>query len=80
MWNAARYTNRAFDRMVADFTAAPSIADQRRHARRIQQHLLQETPVIYSYFYNFIAATGKNVRGYVPDAMGWINLRKVTIS
>jgi hypothetical protein len=35
--------------------------------------------VIYAYFYNFIAATSKRVRGYVPDGMGWINLRRVTI-
>jgi peptide/nickel transport system substrate-binding protein len=80
VWNAARYTNRAFDRMVADFTAAPSVADQRRHARRIQQHLLQETPVIYSYFYNFIAAASPKVRGYVPDGIAVVNLRGVRLA
>ena len=35
--------------------------------------------MIYAYFYNFIAATGQNVRGYVPGGMADINLRGVTV-
>jgi peptide/nickel transport system substrate-binding protein len=80
VWNAARYTNRTFDRMVADFVAAPSVGEQRRHARRIQTHLLDETPVIYSYFYNFIAAASPKVRGYVPDGIAVVNLRGVRLA
>ena len=80
VWNAARYKNATFDRMVADFTAAPSVGEQRRNARRIQQHLLRETPVVYSYFYNFIAAASPKVRGYVPDGIAVVNLRGVRLA
>ncbi len=79
VWNSARYRSRAFDRILANFTALRIIAGQRRYARQLQQHLLRETPVIYAYFYNFIAATGQNVRGYVPGGMADINLRGVTV-
>ena len=79
MWNAARYKSRAFDRILANFTGAPDIAGQRRYARQLQLQLLKDTPVIYAYFYNFIAATGQNVRGYVPGGMADINLRGVTV-
>ena len=58
---------------------APDIAGQRRYARQLQLQLLKDTPVIYAYFYNFIAATGQNVRGYVPGGMADINLRGVTV-
>ncbi len=79
VWNSARYRSRAFDRILANFTGAPDLAGQRRYARQLQQQLLRETPVIYAYFYNFIAATGQNVRGYVPGGMADINLRGVTV-
>ena len=79
VWNAARYSSPQFERLVNQFYAAPNLAGQKKYAADIQRLLLKDTPVIYSYFYNFIAATAKNVRGYVPDGMGWINLRKVRI-
>jgi peptide/nickel transport system substrate-binding protein len=79
VWNAARYKSRAFDRILANFIGAPDIAGQRRYARQLQLQLLKDTPVIYAYFYNFIAATGQNVRGYVPGGMADINLRGVTV-
>ena len=79
VWNAARYANPQFEKLVNDFYAAPDLKGQKKYAAAIQRLLLKDTPAIYSYFYNFIAASGKNVNGYVPDGMGWINLRKVTI-
>jgi peptide/nickel transport system substrate-binding protein len=79
VWNAARYASPQFERLVNAFYAAPNLAGQKKYAADIQRLLLKDTPAIYAYFYNFIAASGKNVKGYVPDGMGWINLRKVTI-
>jgi peptide/nickel transport system substrate-binding protein len=79
VWNAARYSSPRFERLVNQFYAAPNLAGQKRYAAQIQRLLLQDTPVIYSYFYNFIAASSRRVRGYVPDGMGWINLRRVTM-
>ena len=80
VWNAARYASPKFDKLVNEFYAAPNLAGQKKFAAQIQRQLLKDTPVIYAYFYNFIAATSKKVHGYVPDGMGWINLRKVTLS
>ena len=80
VWNAARYTNRVFDRMIASFEASPSLADQRKYSRQMQLLLLKDTPVIYSYFYSYIAGTGSNVKGYVPDGISVVNLRGVTVS
>jgi hypothetical protein len=42
--------------------------------------LLKDTPVIYAYFYNFIAAASPKVHGYVPDGIAVVNLRGVTLS
>jgi peptide/nickel transport system substrate-binding protein len=80
VWNAARYANADFDKMIANFSAAPSITSQRKFSRQMQQHLLKETPVIYSYFYNFIAAASPKVKGYVPDGIAVVNLRGVSLA
>jgi peptide/nickel transport system substrate-binding protein len=80
VWNAARYHSKVFDKALANFIASPDLAGQKRYARQIQQVLLNDTPAIYAYFYNFIAGAGKNVHGYVPDGMAVVNLRGVTVS
>ncbi len=44
----------------------------------MQLALLKDTPVIYSYFYSYIAGTASKVKGYVPDGISVVNLRGVT--
>ena len=39
-------------------------------AGQIQQLLLDETPIICAYFYNYLSATQKNVTGTYPTAQG----------
>src|SRR5438067_3513200 len=79
VWNAARYNNKNFDSMINNFQSAASLKDQRKYAKQIQLQLLKDTPVIYSFFYNFIAAASPKVHGYVPDGIAVVNLRGVTI-
>ncbi|MGI8861809.1 MAG: ABC transporter substrate-binding protein [Gaiellaceae bacterium] len=79
VWNSARYASKSFDKMLANFIGAPDLAGQRKYARQLQQKLLADTPVIFAYFYNFIAATSPKVRGYVPGGMADVNLRGVTM-
>jgi peptide/nickel transport system substrate-binding protein len=80
VWNSARYANQRFDKMINSFVAASSLKDQRKYSRLIQLQLLKDTPVVYAYFYNFIAAASPKVHGYQPDGMAVINLRGVTLS
>jgi peptide/nickel transport system substrate-binding protein len=79
-WNAARYANKKFDKLIDSFVAAASVKDQRKYARQIELMLLKDTPAIYSYFYNFIAAASPKVHGYQPDGMAVVNLRNVTLT
>lgn len=80
VWNAARYANKKFDRTVEAFLASPDLAGQRKYARQLQLQLLRDTPAIYSYFYNYIAAASPKVKGFVPDGIAVVNLRGVSIS
>jgi peptide/nickel transport system substrate-binding protein len=80
VWNAARYHSKKFDRMINNFQSAASLQDQKKYARQMELQLLQDTPAIYGFFYNFIAAASPKVHGYVPDGIAVVNLRGVSIS
>jgi len=79
-WNAAHFANSQYDTLVAQYVAAPDLSSQRTVAGQIEQLLLNETPIIYPYFYNYLTATAMNVSGVYPTAIGHIFLYNATKS
>ena len=73
-WNAARFNNPTYDTLSKQFVAAVDLSTQRRIAGQIQRLLLDETPIIYPYFYDYLSATQKNVTGVYPTAIGQLFL------
>ena len=73
-WNAARFNNSQYDTLSQQYIAAVDLGTQRTIAGQIETLLLNETPIIYGYFYNYLSATGKNVTGAYPTAIGHIFL------
>jgi peptide/nickel transport system substrate-binding protein len=79
-WNAAHFKNTTYDDLVAKYVAATDLGVQRDLAGQMQKLLLDETPVIFAYFYNYIAATAANVSGVRATAISQIFLAEATIS
>ncbi len=77
-FNAARFKNAAYDALVADYIAALEPATQRLKAGAIQRLLLEETPVIVAYFYDWLSVTAKGLKGVRPTAMGHLFLDQVS--
>ncbi len=73
-FNAAHFKNPEYDRLVAGYIAALDPAAQREAAGRIQRLLLDETPIIAAYFYDWLSVTTKRIRGVRPTAMGHLFL------
>jgi peptide/nickel transport system substrate-binding protein len=69
-WNAARFSNPVYDRLSKEFVAAADLSKQRQLAKQIELLLLDETPVIYPYFYYGLAASRKNVHGIYLRSVG----------
>jgi peptide/nickel transport system substrate-binding protein len=69
-WNAARFHDPTYDALSKQFIAAVDLSTQRRLAGQIERLLLDETPIIYPYFYEYLSATQKNVTGVYPTAIG----------
>ena len=79
-WNAAHFNNSQYDKLSAQYVAAIDLGAQRSVGAQLETLLLEQTPVIFGYFYNFLSASAKNVTGIYPTAIGHIFLTKVTKS
>jgi peptide/nickel transport system substrate-binding protein len=69
-WNAARFNNPTYDKLSKQFIATVDLQTQQKLAGQLQQLLLDETPIIWAYFYNYTAATQKSVTGVYVTAQG----------
>jgi len=78
-WNAAHFKNPAYDALVATYLKALDLGAQQKAARDIQTMLLDETPVVFSYFPDLLVPTRKNVSGLPPIAAG-ILLDRVSVA
>jgi len=79
-WNAAHFNNAQFDKLVGQYVATADLSTQQSLAGQIQTLLLNETPLVIPYFYNYLTATAKNVSGAYPTAVGHIFLQNATKS
>jgi peptide/nickel transport system substrate-binding protein len=79
-WNAAHFSNADYNRLSNQYIATADLSSQRTIAGQIETLLLEQTPVIYGYFYNYLTASAKNVSGVYPTAIGHIFLYNCTKS
>jgi peptide/nickel transport system substrate-binding protein len=79
-WNAAHFSNTQYNSLVKQYVAAVDLSSQRTVAGKIETLLLDQTPIIFGYFYNYLSASAKNVTGAYPTAIGHLFLNKVTKS
>jgi peptide/nickel transport system substrate-binding protein len=77
-WNAAHFKNPEYDRLVADFVAAIDLSSQRAIAGKIETLLLDETPVVFAYFYDYLTAARKSVSGAQPTAISQLFLQSAS--
>jgi peptide/nickel transport system substrate-binding protein len=80
VWNAARFSNSQYDSLVAKYVAASDLSTQRTIAGQIETLLLDQTPIIFGYFYNYLTATASGVNGVYPTAIGHLFLANASKS
>jgi peptide/nickel transport system substrate-binding protein len=69
-WNGAHFKNKRYDSLVEDYVAAVDLDEQRRYAKQIQELLLDEAPILFTYFYYFLSGAKNYVAGVETNAMG----------
>jgi peptide/nickel transport system substrate-binding protein len=75
-WNGAHFHNAEYDQLVTSYVGALDLDAQRAAAGKIQRLLLEETPIVFGYFYDYLAVTAKTVTGVEVSAMAQIYLDK----
>lgn len=80
VWNSAHIDNEQLDGLIAEYIAAVEPEAQSQAASALQTLLLDETPLIYSYFFDFLAVSTVNVVGIVPNAAGQLFLTRAALT
>jgi peptide/nickel transport system substrate-binding protein len=73
-WNSAHFKNKEYDALVNEYVAALDLQAQRAASKKIQEMLLDEVPIIFSYFYFYLTATKPTVAGMAVSAMGQVDV------
>jgi peptide/nickel transport system substrate-binding protein len=69
-WNAAHFSNTAYDALVPRYVKALDPQAKRQAAGDIQRLLLDQTPLIVSYFPDLLVPVRKGINGLPPIAAG----------
>jgi peptide/nickel transport system substrate-binding protein len=74
-WNAAHFKNKTYDGYVKQYVAAVDLQTQKTLAGKIENLLLQETPLVIPYFIDGLTATASTVHGVKPTSISAIYLK-----
>ncbi len=80
VWNAAHYSSKKFDSLAKSYVAAVALRDQRKYSKQMEELLLHDTPVIFPYFYNFLQASSKKIKGFKGDPLGQTYLSRTSLA
>ena len=62
-WNSAHFKNKDYDALVDAFGRTADVGGQRDTAAKIETLLLDETPIIFGYFFDYLVPTKKGLTG-----------------
>jgi peptide/nickel transport system substrate-binding protein len=79
-WNAAHFKSPTYDKLVAQYTAATDLQTQKQIAGKIEELLLDETPLVIPYFIDGLCATTKQVSGVQPTSISQVFLQKASLA
>lgn len=74
VWNSAHINSPELDGLISEYLAALEPDAQIQSASALQTLLLDETPLIYSYFYEYLAVSTNKVVDVEPNAIGQLYL------
>jgi peptide/nickel transport system substrate-binding protein len=75
VWNASHWSNPTFDGLVGQLDAELDFEKRKALAQQIADLMTEEVPSIIPFFINAVAFVRANVEGYVPDRIGFRDLR-----
>ena len=80
VWNASHWSNPTFDGLVGQLDAELDFDKRKELARQIATIMTDEVPSIIPFFINGVTFVRSTVQGYVPDRIGFRDLRRTYLS
>jgi peptide/nickel transport system substrate-binding protein len=78
IWNSSQYSSPEFDAAFAAYQSAIGVEAQKVAAKTIEEILLEDTPVVLPYWYNYITGWSTKFDGIRVSALGQMFLEKAT--
>ena len=76
IWNSSQYNSPEFDAAFTAYQAAIGVDAQKAACKTIEEILVEDTPIVVPYIYNYIAGWSKKYDGIRVSALGQIFLDK----
>ena len=76
IWNSSQYSSPEFDTAFSEYQAAIGLDAQKAACTKLEQILLEDTPVVVPYFYNYIAGWSTKFDGIRVSALGQVFVEK----
>ena len=76
VWNASHWSNPTFDGLVGQLDAELDFDKRKAIAQQIATIMTDEVPSIIPFFIKGVMFVRANVQGYVPDRIGFRDLRR----
>jgi peptide/nickel transport system substrate-binding protein len=80
IWNAAKYKNPAFDNAARQYLRSIELRAQRAATKRMATILLNDTPVITSFFITYVTAGSSRVRNYQAEGLSHIRIAHTSLA
>ena len=68
-WNAAHYSSAAFDAAKKTFIESADLTTQKAASKKIQEILLEDTPIVFAFFGNTLDVSKKGLTGNYTNGM-----------
>jgi peptide/nickel transport system substrate-binding protein len=78
-WNSAHFNSKDYDALLASYIAALDVESQTAVAGKIQTLLLDESPILFTYFYDYMSAARKGSTGIEVTAMAHLFLHNAKL-
>ncbi len=76
IWNSAHFKSEVYDALVQDYVGAIDLDAQRAASKAIQELLLDEVPILFTYFYFYLSGAKDYVAGVENTAMGHTDISR----
>ena len=80
VWSAAHYANPEFDAAVKTFVGSPDITVQKAQSKKIQEILLEDSPVGFTFFGNVLDVAKKGLSGHYTNGMSVLETTKAKLA